>query len=184
MQITKTSLQDVLLISNPRYGDERGWFAEIVRTGELAAAAGRPIEFVQINQSVSARHTLRGLHSQNPHAQGKLIMVSAGAVLDAAVDLRQSSPTFKRWALFELSAQNGQQLWLPEGFAHGFLSLEEQTHVIYYCTGSVYSKESEQCLRFDDPEIGITWPLEGITDLKLSDKDRAGLPFAQIRLFA
>lgn len=184
MKIEQTKLQDVLLISNPRYGDERGWFSEIVRTGQLSEAAGRPIDFVQINQSLSARHTLRGMHLQNPHAQGKLIMAASGSVLDAAVDLRQSSPTFRQWALLELSAANGQMLWLPEGFAHGFLSLEDNTHVIYYCTGSIYHKEYEQCLRFDDPEIGIEWPLHGITDLKMSDKDRAGVPFNQIRLFA
>lgn len=183
MKIEQTALKDVLLLSNPRYGDDRGWFSEIVRTGELAAAAGRPIEFVQINQSLSAKHTLRGLHSQNPHAQGKLVMAASGAVLDAAVDLRRSSPTFKQWALIELSAANGRMLWLPEGFAHGFLALEDHTHVIYYCTGSVYCKESEQCLRFDDPEIAIKWPLEGIEDLKLSDKDKAGLSFNEIKLF-
>ena len=137
--------------------------------------------FVQDNHSRSAKGVLRGMHFQQPGPQGKLIRVVAGAVWDATVDLRRSSATFGRWFGVELSAANKRMLWVPEGFAHGFLTLEDETDFLYKCTAH-YAPENEHSLAWDDPTIGIPWPLAGMTP-QLSRKDKAGLPLRDVPAF-
>lgn len=170
MIIEKTAIPEVLLITNKKFGDARGYFSEILRINELNDATGREINFVQINESLSGPNILRGIHFQNPHSQGKLVRVVAGEVFDVAVDLRKSSPTFGKWVGEILSADNGKQLWIPEGFGHGFYVTGEKAHFVYHCT-DYYSPQSEQCIRFDDPSINIKWPIpQGLTP-QLSPKD-------------
>lgn len=170
MIIEKTSIPDVLLITNKRFGDDRGWFAEVLRSNELNEATGKTINFVQINESVSGANILRGIHLQNPQPQGKLVRVVEGEVFDVAVDLRKSSPTFGQWVGELLSAENGKQLWIPEGFGHGFYVTGPKAHFVYHCT-DYYSPKTEHCIKYNDPKINIAWPIpEGVTPL-LSPKD-------------
>jgi dTDP-4-dehydrorhamnose 3,5-epimerase len=154
------------------FGDERGFFMESFNQKEFDAAVGYRVTFVQDNHSRSARGVLRGLHYQlPPHAQGKLVRVVAGRVFDVAVDMRRSSPRFGRWAGIELSAEKHQQMWIPRGFAHGFLVLSESADFLYKTT-DYYAPASEAALRWDDPALGIAWPGLG-GSMQLSAKDRA-----------
>lgn len=169
--MTETSIAGLQLFTPKRHGDHRGFFCELFRQDAFEAAAG-PTVFVQENQSLSRETgTLRGLHFQaRPKAQGKLVRCGRGALLDVVVDIRTGSPTFGRHAAFELSAENGRQLWVPAGFAHGFCTLEADTEILYKVT-DYYSPEHDRGLAFDDPALGIDWPVESGAAI-LSDKDR------------
>ena len=170
MKVTPTAIADVLLLEPRVFGDARGCFFESYNERAFRAAVGSEPVFVQDNHSCSARHVLRGLHYQlAPHTQGKLVRVVKGAVFDVAVDVRRGSPSFGRWAAVALSAANRQQLWIPPGFAHGFLALEEGTEVLYKTT-DYYHPEAERSIRWDDPQLAIPWPLGGEPPL-LSPKD-------------
>jgi dTDP-4-dehydrorhamnose 3,5-epimerase len=181
VKITPTRIPDVVVIEPQVFGDARGFFFESYNEKKLAAALSRPMTFVQDNHSRSARGVLRGLHYQLPHPQGKLVRVVHGEIFDVAVDLRRGSPTFGKWESDVLSAGNKRQLWVPEGFAHGFLVLSETAEVLYKTT-DYYHPQDEHCLSWDDPAIGIAWPLDGARPL-ISAKDAAGKPLAQARLF-
>ena len=181
MKITPTGIPDVVIIEPQVFGDARGFFFESYNERKLAAALGRPMSFVQDNHSRSARGVLRGLHYQLPNPQGKLVRVVEGEIFDVAVDMRRGSPTFGKWESDVLSAENKRQLWVPEGFAHGFMVLSDVAQVLYKTTG-YYSPADEQCIRWDDPSIAIDWPLHGSTPM-LSAKDAAGKPLAQARVF-
>jgi len=182
MKVTTTDLPDVLVFEPKVFGDERGFFLESFSQRAFDAAAGPGHQFVQDNHSRSARGVLRGLHFQlPPHAQGKLVRVTSGAVFDVAVDMRSSSPTFGRWAGMELSASNHRQLWIPPGFAHGFLVLSETADFLYKTT-AYYAPQSEGSVRWDDPTIGIEWPDVG-TALQLSAKDQQAPLFAAAQSF-
>jgi dTDP-4-dehydrorhamnose 3,5-epimerase len=174
MHAISTAIADLLLLEPRVFGDGRGIFFESWSERVLDAAAGRPVRFVQDNHSRSAKGVLRGLHWQAaPHTQGKLVRVVRGAVFDVAVDIRPDSPTFKRWVGVELSEDNHCQLWIPPGLAHGFLVLSESADFLYKAT-TYYAPEAERSLRWDDPTIGVAWPLGG-TAPTISDKD-AGAP--------
>jgi dTDP-4-dehydrorhamnose 3,5-epimerase len=170
MKITATTLPDVLIIEPRVFGDARGFFTESWSEKVFNEAVGQPVRFVQDNHSRSSRGVLRGLHYQlPPHAQGKLVRCVSGAVFDVAVDLRRSSPHFGRWAGVELSADNHRQLWVPPGFAHGFLVLSETADFLYKTTDT-YAPQAEGSVRWDDPAIGIQWPELGLAPL-LAEKD-------------
>jgi len=175
MKLIRTTIPEVVILELPRFGDDRGWFMEAFNQAKFEGAlreAGLtpPRPFVQDNHSCSQRNVLRGLHYQlAPRPQGKLVRVAKGRAFDVAVDIRRGSPTFGQWVGAELTADNGRQLWIPEGFAHGFVALEDDTHFLYKTT-DVYDKASERSIRFDDPAIGIQWPLDGQAPL-LSPKD-------------
>ncbi len=172
MQVDTFDIEGPLLLTPPRHGDARGFFSEVFRQDAFEGAAG-PVRFVQDNHSVSAaRGVLRGLHFQRPpFAQGKLVRVARGAVLDVAVDAREGSPTYGRHLTVELSADNWRQLWVPPGFLHGFCTLTEETEFLYKVT-AFYSAPHDAAAAFDDPDIGVRWPFprEALT---LSDRDRA-----------
>jgi dTDP-4-dehydrorhamnose 3,5-epimerase len=175
-------IPDVVLVRPRLFGDSRGFFLESWERRKFAAG-GIDADFVQDNHSRSAQHTLRGLHFQVVQPQGKLVRVTSGAVFDVAVDLRCSSPTFGRWVGAELSEQNKHMLWVPPGFAHGFLVLSESADFIYKCT-DYYAPQAERCIRWDDPQLAIAWPLPpGVAPL-LSAKDAAGTAFAAAEYFA
>lgn len=175
MQVTPTTLPEVLEITPPRYGDARGFFSETWNR-DTWAAAGIDLAFVQDNHSLSGpAGTLRGLHFQAPpRAQDKLVRVVTGAVLDVAVDIRAGSPRYGQWVAVELSAENGKQLLIPRGFAHGFLTLMPDTQFLYKCTDT-YAPDTEGAIRWDDPDLAIDW---GRDDVTLSDKDAAAPAFA------
>lgn len=168
MNVTPTRLPEVLLLEPRVFRDTRGFFLE-TWSRQRYVEAGLPAEFVQDNLSCSRRHVLRGLHFQNPTPQGKLVSVPQGVVWDVAVDLRADSPTFRQWVGVELSAENARQLYVPEGFAHGFVALSETALVAYKCTAA-YSPAHERSLRWDDPALGIEWP---VAQPLLSPKDAA-----------
>lgn len=170
MQVEKTAIEGVLVLTPQRFGDDRGWFVETWNAQSMAAA-GVSIAFVQDNHSLSARPgTLRGLHYQRPpHAQDKLVRCSRGAILDVAVDFRRGSATFGRWVGVELSAENGRQLLIPKGFLHGFVTREAMTEVQYKCS-DLYAPDCDAGIRWDDPDIAIDWGLGG--DPVLSAKDQ------------
>lgn len=170
MQIEETVLPGVKLITPRRFGDHRGFFAETYNSG-VFEEAGIDTAFVQDNHSLSqTKGTVRGLHFQGlPHAQVKFVRCGRGALFDVAVDIRCGSPTYGKWVGFELSFENGQQLLIPAGFAHGFMTLTEDTEIVYKCS-DFYAPETEGALIWNDPDIGIDWPLQGITPV-LSDKD-------------
>jgi len=171
----KTPLQDVLVIEPKVFGDERGWFYESFNQQEFLIVTGIATPFVQDNHSLSKQGILRGLHYQTQHVQGKLVRVTRGAVFDVAVDLRQSSPTFGQWFGLELSADNHLQLWIPPGFAHGFLVLSEYAEFLYKTT-DYYDSSSERCLIWNDPTLAIEWPIDQIgCTPQLNAKDSAGL---------
>ena len=178
MRIEQTGLPDLVVIVPTRFGDERGFFAETYNR-ETFAAHGVTTEFVQDNHSLSARTgTVRGLHFQNPpRAQAKLVRCGRGVLYDVAVDIRRGSPTYGRWFGVELSFENGKQLLIPAGFAHGFVTRAPDTEIIYKCSDT-YAPETEGALRFDDPDIGIDWGL-GDTAPVLSGKDAAAGAFAE-----
>jgi len=188
MRFTATKLPGVVTIEGTAFGDDRGWFMESFHVGKFEAGLrdlGLPMPrpFVQDNHSVSKAGTLRGLHYQlPPHAQGKLVRVTQGAAFDVAVDIRPGSPSFGQWAGIELSAANRLQLWVPEGFAHGFIALQDDTHFLYKTT-DVYAKDCEGCIRWDDAAIGIQWPMPaGMTQPLLAPKDAVAPLLAQAEL--
>jgi dTDP-4-dehydrorhamnose 3,5-epimerase len=181
VQVIDTALAGVKLIEPRVFGDDRGFFMESWNA-QTFAVAGLDLTFVQDNHSRSARGVLRGLHYQIGPAQGKLVRVVCGAVYDVAVDLRWSSPTFGQWVGYELSAANHRMLWVPPGFAHGFLTLQDGTDFLYKCT-ELYTPSAEHCLAWDDPAVGIEWPLDGMTPM-VSDKDRVGKVLAEAATFA
>ncbi|WP_349252215.1 dTDP-4-dehydrorhamnose 3,5-epimerase [Actibacterium sp. MT2.3-13A] len=172
MKLEDTAIAGVKILTPARFSDERGFFSESWNRARLAAA-GIGIDFVQDNHSLSRRKgTVRGLHFQAPpHAQAKLVRCGRGALRDVAVDIRRGSPTYGRWVAAELSAENGRQMLIPEGCAHGFVTLSDDTEIIYKCS-DYYAPECDRALQFDDPEIGIDW---GVTrdEALLSDKDAA-----------
>ena len=174
MECQTTPIEGLLIVRPAVHKDDRGHFVETWNQRAFDAAVGREVRFVQSNQSRSAKGVLRGLHFQvPPHAQGKLVRVSQGLALDVAVDLRADSPTFGQHCAVELSANNGVQFWIPEGFAHGFVALEEDTLFEYMCT-SFYAPQSEQSLRWDDPLLGIDW---GVGTPRVSPKDQGAPGF-------
>lgn len=180
MKITATAIPEVLILEPKVFGDERGFFYESFNARAFAEATGLQREFVQDNHSRSARGVLRGLHYQLQQTQGKLVRVTAGEVFDVAVDIRRSSATFGQWVGVHLSAENKRQLWVPEGFAHGFLVLSEFAEFLYKTT-DYYAPTHEQSIRWDDPELAIDWPL--CESLQLSAKDLAGVAFRDAALF-
>jgi dTDP-4-dehydrorhamnose 3,5-epimerase len=165
-------IPDVVLVEPQVFGDDRGYFMEVWHAGKFAKA-GLDLCFVQDNQSCSQAGTLRGLHYQVEHPQGKLIRVIAGSIFDVAVDLRRSSSSFGQWVGVTLSGHNKAQLYVPPGFAHGFLVTSPDTIVEYKCT-DIYSPVHERCLAWDDPTVGVVWPLQSGQEPILSAKDRAG----------
>lgn len=189
MKLLATALREVVIVEPPVFADERGWFMESFNAPRLQAAlaaAGLPPagSFVQDNHSCSAAGVLRGLHYQlPPHAQGKLVRVVQGRAWDVAVDLRRGSPTFGRWAGAELSAANRLQMWIPAGFAHGFVALEDETHFLYKTT-DVYARDCERAIRWDDPQIGIAWPLPAGMAPRLAAKDAQAPRLADAEVFA
>jgi dTDP-4-dehydrorhamnose 3,5-epimerase len=183
MRVIPTALPGVLILEPKVFGDERGFFFESFNQRAFDEAVGEHVEFVQDNHSRSQRGVLRGLHYQlPPHAQGKLVRAVSGRVFDVAVDMRRSSATFGRWVGTELDASEHRQLWIPAGFAHGFLVLSETADFLYKTT-DYYAPEAERAVRWDDPQIGIAWPDPGIA-LRLSDKDRAAPRLARAVTFA
>jgi len=180
MHAVSTDLPGVIILEPKVFGDQRGFFFESFNARSFAGATGIQREFVQDNHSRSQRGVLRGLHYQVQQTQGKLVRVTAGEVYDVAVDIRRSSPTFGRWVGVHLSAENNRQLWVPEGFAHGFVVLSEFAEVLYKTT-DYYTPEHERCIRWDDPTLAIDWPLDGAP--QLSAKDQAGLSFADAPVF-
>jgi len=182
MQATPTVLPEVLLIAPKVFGDARGFFLESWNEARFNAAVGYEVKFVQDNHSRSSRGVLRGLHYQlHPHAQGKLVRCVRGAVFDVAVDLRHSSHNFGRWVGHELTDENQHQLWIPPGFGHGFLVLSDSADFLYKTSGG-YAPEFEGAVRWDDPTIGVQWPLNGITP-QLSAKDIAAPLLGAARTF-
>jgi dTDP-4-dehydrorhamnose 3,5-epimerase len=177
MKLIQTAIPDVVVIEPAVFADERGWFMESFNEQRFHAELvklGLPVPraFVQDNHSCSKAGVLRGLHFQRaPHAQGKLVRVVQGAAWDVAVDIRPGSPTFGQWTGIELTAENKRMFWIPEGFAHGFVALQDDTHFLYKTT-DYYARDCEGALRWNDPEIGIDWPLQGLTPL-LAPKDAA-----------
>jgi dTDP-4-dehydrorhamnose 3,5-epimerase len=170
VKVTPLAIPEVLLVEPDVFGDARGYFLEAFNAARYRDI-GITLPFVQDNLSLSARGVLRGLHFQHPNAQGKLVQVLAGQVFDVAVDVRSGSPTFGRWVGAILSGANHHQLWVPPGFAHGFVVTSDSAMFAYKCT-ALYDKPSERTIRWDDPDIAIRWPLE---DVRLSEKD-AGAP--------
>ena len=187
MKLIPTAIPDVVIFELARFGDDRGWFMETFSQPKFEAAlreAGLPLPrpFVQDNHSCSQRGVLRGLHYQlTPRAQGKLVRVTQGRAFDVAVDLRRNSPTFGRWVGTELTATNNRLFWIPEGFGHGFVALEDDTHFLYKTTDT-YDKASERSVRWDDPAIGIDWHVQGLVPL-LSPKDAEAPLLAQADVF-
>jgi dTDP-4-dehydrorhamnose 3,5-epimerase len=179
MQIHTTRLPGVLILEPRVFGDARGYFKETFRK-ETLVKNGVSLDFVQDNASRSCRGTLRGLHYQMEHPQGKLVQVFEGEVFDVAVDVRRDSPTFGRWTGVTLSADNHRALWVPPGFAHGFYVLSESAVLFYKCT-DYYHPEHERTLQWNDPSVGVEWPLDG--EPLLSEKDRAGLPLSQLECY-
>jgi len=181
MNIIRCEIPDVLILEPKVFGDDRGFFFESFNERTFAEKTGISARFVQDNHSRSARNVLRGLHYQIQQPQGKLVRVAVGAVFDVAVDLRKSSPTFGKWAGTILSAEDKRQLWIPPGFAHGFLVLSESADFLYKTT-DYYAPEHERCIIWNDPDIGIRWPLQG--EPILAAKDKAGKRLADAELFA
>jgi dTDP-4-dehydrorhamnose 3,5-epimerase len=182
MKTQSTPIQDVILIEPEVFGDARGFFLEAWQAPKFAAA-GISARFVQDNHSRSEQWTLRGLHFQTEHTQGKLVRVTSGSVFDVVVDLRRSSKSFGAWWGVELSAENHLMLWVPQGLAHGILVTSEQVDFLYKCT-DVYSPAHERTLAWDDPTVAIRWPLAPGVRPKLSAKDANGISFAEIEKFA
>ena len=175
MQFEPTAIPEVVLIRPRVFGDSRGFFLESWEQQKFAAA-GVDARFVQDNHSRSSRHTLRGLHYQIQHAQGKLVRVVSGAVYDVAVDIRRNSPSFGRWVGVELSADNHAMLWVPAGFAHGFMVLSDSADFLYRCT-DFWAPQYERAIAWDDSDLAIRWPLPGGTAPLLSTKDAAAVRF-------
>lgn len=171
MNVIDTDIPEVKIIEPTVFGDDRGFFFESFNGKVFNEAVGRIVNFVQDNHSKSSKGVLRGLHYQIQQPQGKLVRVVAGEVFDVAVDIRKSSPTFGKWVGVVLSAENKKQLWVPEGFAHGFLTLSDTAEFLYKTT-DYYAPEFERCILWSDQGLAIEWPAKGI--VKLADKDKAG----------
>jgi dTDP-4-dehydrorhamnose 3,5-epimerase len=180
MKLIEAAIAGIVIIEPTVFGDERGFFLESWNA-EAFRDLGLDLSFVQDNHSRSAKGVLRGLHFQNPNPQGKLVRVVAGAVWDVVVDIRRSSPTFGQWVGGELSAMNKRMVWVPPGFAHGFLTLEDGTDFLYKCTAP-YQPAHEHSLLWNDPAIGIEWPVDGIVP-QLSARDEHARPLAAIEAF-
>ena len=181
MNLAPTDIGDVLVFEPRVFRDDRGFFFESWNARNFNRAVGSDIQFVQDNHSHSARNVLRGLHYQIKQPQGKLVRAVRGRIFDVAVDIRTSSPSYGRWTGVELSDENCRQLWVPAGFAHGFLVLSESADVLYKAT-DYYAPEHERCLAWNDPDVGIAWPLQAAP--VLSPKDAAGLPLREAEVFA
>lgn len=181
MKVTRFDIEGPLEIEPRVFGDSRGFFMESW-SRRAFAEIGIDHDFVQDNHSRSARGVLRGLHFQQPAAQGKLVRVASGRAWDVAVDIRRSSSSYGRWAAVELSSERNNLFWVPPGFAHGFLSLEDGTDFLYKCT-DYYAPEHEHAIRWDDPDLAIAWPLEGLSP-QISPKDAAAKSFREIEGFA
>lgn len=179
MKVTPLAIPDVLLIEPKVFGDERGFFFESFNQRTFEEAVGKPVTFVQDNHSKSAKNVLRGLHYQIQHPQGKLVRVVAGEVFDVAVDIRKNSPTFGKWVGEILSAENKKQLWVPEGFAHGFLVLSESAEFLYKTTDYWYP-EYERCALWSDPTLNINWPFMGMPTLSAKDEKGSVLASAEV----
>jgi len=179
VKVVPTAVADVLMLEPQVFGDARGFFLESFNAKTFAAATGVRVDFVQDNHSRSAQGVLRGLHYQLQRPQGKLVRVVRGVVWDVAVDIRRNSPTFGRWVGMELSEHNQRQLWVPPGLAHGFLVLSESADFLYKTT-DYYAPEHERCIAWNDPALGIEWPIDGAPTLSL--KDAAGASFARAEL--
>ncbi|OZY44149.1 dTDP-4-dehydrorhamnose 3,5-epimerase [Pseudomonas lundensis] len=180
MKTTPLDIPDVVRFEPKVFGDDRGFFFESFNHRQFEDAIGRSVQFVQDNHSRSVKGVLRGLHYQLHRAQGKLVRVVHGEVFDVAVDIRRSSPTFGKWVGSYLSAENKHQLWVPEGFAHGFVVLSDSAEFLYKTT-DYYAPEHERCISWNDPAIGIDWPLKG--EPVLSGKDREGKCLADADVF-
>lgn len=187
MNIIETKIKDLLIFEPKVFADDRGWFMEsfnqqVFEHALLERGLAVP-QFVQDNHSVSKKGVLRGLHYQlNPHAQGKLVRVVQGRAWDVAVDIRQGSPTFGEWVGVELTAENHKQFWIPAGFAHGFVALDDMTQFLYKTT-DYYSKDCERSLLWNDKDLAIDWPLESDFDVLLSEKDKQATRFSEIDLY-
>lgn len=179
MRATPLAIPDVVLIEPKVFGDERGFFFESFNQKKFEEVVGRKINFVQDNHSKSAKNVLRGLHYQIQHPQGKLVRVIAGEVFDVAVDIRKSSPTFGKWIGETLSAENKKQLWVPEGFAHGFLVLSESAEFLYKTT-DYWFPEYERSISWSDPTINIQWPISSLPTLSAKDDKGAQLADAEV----
>lgn len=181
MEFKELDIKGVWLIEPKRFGDARGYFCETFKLSEFESHIGK-VEFVQDNESLSTRGVLRGLHFQRGEwSQAKLVRVSQGRVLDVAVDLRGGSPTYGQHVAVELSRENGRQMFIPRGFAHGFVVLSDEAQ-FQYKVDNVYAPQSEATLRFDDPALGIDWPIAK-EEMKLSEKDLRGMAFAEVEPF-
>lgn len=180
MNATSLTIPDVVLFEPRVFGDDRGFFYESFNQRQFNEAIGRPVSFVQDNHSRSAKNVLRGLHYQIQQPQGKLVRVVEGEVFDVAVDIRKSSPTFGKWVGEILSAENKKQLWVPEGFAHGFVVLSNMAEFLYKTT-DYYAPEYERCIAWNEPNIGIQWPIK--SKLIMSVKDQAGKELMNSELF-
>ncbi len=180
MKATRLEIPDVVLLEPQVFGDDRGFFFESFSQRRFEEAVGRSASFVQDNHSRSAKNVLRGLHYQVRQPQGKLVRVVSGEVLDVAVDIRRGSPTFGRWVSALLSAENKRQLWVPEGFAHGFVVLSDTADFLYKTT-AYYAPEHERCIIWNDPQLAIDWRVSG--DPVVSAKDAKGVAFASAEVF-
>lgn len=183
MLIKNTAIPDVLIIEPQVFGDDRGFFYESFNARRFAELTGVTAQFVQDNHSKSAKNVLRGLHYQIQHAQGKLMRVTAGEVFDVVVDIRKTSPTFGKWVGVTLSAENKRQLWIPEGFAHGFIVTSESAEFLYKTT-DYWSPQHERSLLWNDPAIGIEWPIDSQHPPLLSAKDQVGQLLADAEIFS
>lgn len=179
MNVIKTEIPDVLIFEPKVFSDERGFFFESFNQKVFEEAVGRKVKFVQDNHSKSSKGVLRGLHYQlEPYAQAKLVRCMVGEVFDVAVDIRKSSPTFGKWVGVNLSAENKHQLWIPEGFAHGFLVLSDTATFVYKCT-DFYNHNAESGILWNDPTLNINWPIKDINEIILSDKDKLHSTFKE-----
>lgn len=170
MQVIETTVDGVLIVDPTVFRDDRGFFFESFNKKRFEESTGVVRDWVQDNHSRSARGVLRGLHFQNPNPQGKLVSCAVGSVWDVAVDLRRSSPTFGEWVGVELSSENHRQIWIPEGFAHGFITTSDSAEVLYKTT-AYYDSAADRSLRWDDPTLGIEWPIEGEPTVSTTDRE-------------
>lgn len=180
MNASPLAIPDVILFEPKVFGDDRGFFFESFNQAEFDVAIGRHVGFVQDNHSRSVKGVLRGIHYQIRQPQGKLVRIVAGTVFDVAVDIRRSSPTFGRWVGEVLSAENKRQLWIPEGFAHGFVVLSDVAECLYKAS-DYYAPQHERCIIWNDPTLGVKWPFDGVP--VLSGKDRQGIAFERAECF-
>lgn len=180
MNVIKTDITDVLIFEPKVFGDDRGFFFESFNQRVFEQAIGKQVNFMQDNHSSSSKGVLRGLHYQlAPSAQAKLVRCLSGAIYDVAVDIREGSSTFGQWVGIELSAENKKQIWIPEGFAHGFIALEDGTEILYK-TNNYYSKENERAIRWDDSQLAIKWPID---PLIISEKDNQACSLNEAQIF-